>query len=82
MYPTIQNKQKLLVVKYVIKSPQVNDIVVCKHPVTEVLLIKRIKKHNKNLYWVEGDNKEESTDSRDFGWIEKKYILGHVVQFR
>ena len=28
------------------------------------------------LYWVEGDNKEKSQDSRDFGWIRRNMLLG------
>jgi len=31
------------------------------------------------LYFVLGDNKQESTDSRHFGWIKKKQIIGQVI---
>lgn len=37
----------------------------------EMILTKRLIKINENgnCYWVEGDNKDHSYDSRDFGWI-------------
>ena len=28
------------------------------------------------LFWVEGDNKEASTDSRAYGWITSHHIIG------
>ncbi len=62
---------------YFLRSPHVNDLVVAK--VMERLVIKRIKKTKKNEVWLEGDNKEASTDSRSFGWIDKKDIMGKVV---
>lgn len=30
-------------------------------------------------FFVEGDNKKESVDSRKFGWIEKQQIIGKVI---
>jgi signal peptidase I len=36
----------------------------------EYIIQKRIIKiNNDGCFWVEGDNKEESFDSRDFGWL-------------
>lgn len=38
----------------------------------EMILTKRLIKIDENgCYWVEGDNKDNSYDSRDFGWICK-----------
>lgn len=37
----------------------------------EMILTKRLTKIQGGCYWVEGDNKENSFDSRDFGWICK-----------
>lgn len=42
-------------------------------------IIKRIIKIENNRYFVEGDNKAASTDSRDFGMIDKDNIIGKVV---
>tara|TARA_Y100000310_G_scaffold92577_1_gene90230 strand:- start:885 stop:1076 length:192 start_codon:yes stop_codon:yes gene_type:complete len=34
------------------------------------------RRERRMLYWVEGDNKEKSQDSRDFGWIRRNMLLG------
>ncbi len=60
-----------------------NDIVILIHPETKRLLLKRIKRirtYDRKEYFVLGDNEHESTDSRDFGWVEKKDIIGKVLQ--
>ena len=41
-------------------------------------IIKRIIDMNDNQIFVEGDNKEFSCDSRNFGWIDKELIVGVV----
>ena len=41
--------------------------------------IKRITKIDGEKYFVSGDNEKDSMDSRRFGWIEKKDILGKVI---
>jgi signal peptidase I len=59
---------------------QVGHVVVFKHPLEDVLLLKRIQwikeDQGKLFYWVQGDNQRDSRDSRSFGWIEKESILG------
>src|SRR3989344_8804630 len=42
------------------------------------LLLKRITRKGGSGYWVEGDNKVESRDSRVFGWVSPKDILGRA----
>lgn len=79
MSPVLKDAEKVLVIKYWFGFPQKKDIVLLKHPFTSQLLVKRLEKINRRAYWVEGDNKKESTDSRDFGWIEKKNIIGKVL---
>jgi len=44
-------------------------------------LIKRISKIDGEKYFVSGDNKKDSMDSRRFGWILKKDIIGKVIYF-
>lgn len=44
-------------------------------------MIKRIQKIRGNEYFVVGDNKKESTDSRNFGWIKKDQIIGKVIWY-
>lgn len=72
-----------------------NDIVCLVNPVNpKMLMCKRIWKMendvifddgfqlervNKNYIWVEGDNKENSLDSRKFGPVHKELIKGRVL---
>jgi signal peptidase I len=44
-----------------------NDIIVFEY--NDKIYIKRIIKMKDNCFWVEGDNKENSEDSRELGWI-------------
>jgi hypothetical protein len=80
MYPTIKSGQPFELDRYNI--PKEGDIISfscfskCnredfKTASGEMILTKRLIKINDDCYWVEGDNKEESFDSRDFGWICK-----------
>ncbi|MEO5690879.1 MAG: S26 family signal peptidase [Candidatus Saccharimonadales bacterium] len=54
----------------------VGDIVIAKRGDIEV--IKRITKIEQERLWIEGDNSSKSTDSRQFGWIDKSDILGSM----
>lgn len=44
-----------------------------------ILLIKRVKRVDGNQIWVEGDNSDASTDSRDWGAITPEEIVGRVL---
>ena len=49
--------------------------------VNNTMVVKRIKKvGEKDKIWIEGDNKNESTDSREFGWIPKSNLVGKVIR--
>lgn len=45
-------------------------------------IIKRVTNIKDAFVWVEGDNKEQSTDSRAYGWIPRSHLLGraHIVR--
>ncbi len=64
---------------YLLRKPTVGDIVICKDPRTDRILIKRIFAFNNSLYSIRGDNQDKSTDSRKFGMIHRKDILGKVL---
>lgn len=64
---------------YFLSNPQVSDIVVLKDPKTGKLIVKRIAKIKDNTYFLLGDNESESTDSRHFGYVKKKQIVGKVI---
>jgi len=44
-----------------------------------VFLVKRLVRIEGENYWVEGDNKSSSTDSRQWGAIGREEILGRVL---
>ena len=78
MYPTL--REGLSVLYKPTSDIKINEIVLLYHPqVTELVLIKRCVKKEEQFFWVEGDNPEESTDSRHFGWIPKDKYIGTVT---
>lgn len=68
---------------YLMFRPRVGDMVVLRHPQEDRLILKYVKREeaaeNTFSYWVEGLNKEESSDSRNFGWIPREAILGKAL---
>ena len=84
MLPLLKPDDEVLVdyKAYKKNSPQLEDIVVAKHPYQNNLkLIKRVKRVGNNSYFLQGDNEDYSTDSRHFGEITLKEILGKVICF-
>lgn len=59
------------------KNAKKNDVVIFERD--EDYYLKRVSKVEENKYFLEGDNKKESIDSREFGWVEKKDIIGKVI---
>ena len=45
-------------------------------------MVKRVQEVQGHEYFVQGDNKKESTDSREFGWVKKEEIIGKVIWFQ
>lgn len=80
MEPTIKAGETILVnrIQYLFSSPQKDDIIALRDPRDGKILIKRITKKTRTEYFVQGDNKNSSTDSRVFGMIEKSAIVGKV----
>ena len=67
---------------YLVHKPQVNDLVLAKHPwQAEVVMVKRVQLVVEGHYDLIGDNPEQSTDSRHFGPVADKDILGQVTCF-
>jgi len=79
MYPTLHPGQDVLSFNwaYLGKKPKVGDIVVVEVNGKEI--VKRVQKVDGRRIFVQGDNKEESTDSRYFGPISRDQIKGKVV---
>lgn len=80
MQPTLKNGEDIIVnrLSYLLFSPKINDVVAITDDKMKVY-IKRIKKISDKKYYVLGDNPDDSRDSRSFGWITKKDIIGKVV---
>lgn len=78
MEPTLKQNQIVIVssIPYLFRKPKIGDIVVLKR---QKYIIKRIAAIKKEQVFVVGDNKKESRDSREFGWIKKDRILGKVI---
>lgn len=83
MVPTLKNGQQVIVEKlsYWFREPMVGEVVILKNS-DNMNIIKRITKKDGNSYFVEGDNAKESADSRNFGFIQKKEILGKAVMLK
>ncbi|MEY4322324.1 MAG: hypothetical protein RL410_105 [Actinomycetota bacterium] len=78
MLPTLKAGQLVLVRRV---KPQVNDIVVARHPHTAELIIKRVTKIEADGYWLEGDahrpeSAVSSSDSWVFGAVPREHIIG------
>lgn len=79
MYPTYKANQRLIVVGAVFAKFHTKDVIVFFEPIRKRILVKRITKMQQNKFFVEGDNPSKSTDSNQFGWIDKKNILAKVI---
>lgn len=79
MEPLIKDGQKVLVssIPFIFSNPKKNDIVAFN--LDNKIFIKRIEKIENGKYFLQGDNKDDSLDSRKLGFIERKDILGKVI---
>ncbi|WP_036479305.1 nickel-type superoxide dismutase maturation protease [Myxosarcina sp. GI1] len=83
MQPLLQPGEEILIDRHAYQNrvPQIGDIVVATHPFRSGLtVVKRIAlvMEDGSLF-LKGDNFTESTDSRTFGTVNLKYILGKVT---
>ena len=82
MEPFLKSGDYVLVNKlsYVFGNPSKGDVIVFKHPKEKnKFLVKRISViTNSDEYYIVGDNKSYSQDSRHFGPIKKDSIIGKV----
>ena len=82
MEPSFKEGDFVLVdrMSYFFSKPRVGHIVVAKHPHhSKMLLLKRIVKEEGDRYWLQGDNSLVSSDSRQFGWVKKPFLIGKVI---
>lgn len=74
MEPNYHDGQWLVVNK--MGRLKAGDVVVLKY--RDMELLKRIIRLEGDGFWVEGDNKDFSTDSREFGTVPKTAIVGKL----
>ena len=55
------------------------DVVICQHPEQDLEMVKRVVIIEEGRFFVQGDNKVRSSDSRQFGWLTREHIIGVVV---
>ena len=79
MLPVLSEKEEVITLSYFLLQPKIGDIIVFRHIVPPFIFCKRITRIVNGKIWVEGENKKLSIDSRKFGFIEKKNIIGKVV---
>lgn len=81
MHPGVQAGQIILVNRYayLLGTPEVGDVVVFRNPLSNRLTIKRLAAiADGPLYYVVGDNRSESVDSRHYGALTRDLIIGRV----
>jgi nickel-type superoxide dismutase maturation protease len=79
MQPTYSQDDEVLVSSLPLKfaKPKIGDIVVFEK--SRKYYIKRVKNVKENKYYLIGDNKSDSKDSRKFGLIDATQIKGKVI---
>jgi len=94
MKPTYKPNEEVYVnrLAYLFRKPKIGDVIVIKGIPRQIrqaprqeagrhdkLIIKRIDHFSKQGYFLLGDNKSKSTDSRHFGVIKKQDIVGKIL---
>jgi nickel-type superoxide dismutase maturation protease len=81
MLPAYRPGERLLVnrLAYVLRPPAPGDVVVIRDPERRGrYLLKRITSSRGGMFAVAGDNAAESRDSRQFGLIDRRAIVGRA----
>lgn len=80
MQPTLNDGQ-FLILNTLDKDVEVGDIVVVKPLICfgGKIVIKRVVDVRDGEIFIEGDNKENSFDSRNVGWINKDSVMGVII---
>ena len=78
MSPALKNGDEVTFDSYKEQSIKIGDILVVNHPYSaDKKIVKRVSKiKGDSLYFLEGDNSYESSDSKTFGYISTESIIG------
>jgi nickel-type superoxide dismutase maturation protease len=82
MEPVLRNGEVYLALTGV--RIRAGDVVILRHPRRpEMLTVKRVIRREvqqgREGWWVEGDNPDSSTDSREFGAVDADLVLGRLI---
>ena len=77
MEPAI--KEGDYVVLLAIGEPRIGDVIALKHPYKDLTIIKRVIRSRADSFYVVGDNRRLSEDSREFGFVKKSAVIGRVL---
>lgn len=82
MEPTLRAGMKIWVNRfyYNFKRPRAGDLILACHPYSGIPVVKRIQTIIGKKLFLIGDNATKSTDSRHFGPLNKKVLLGKIIQ--
>tara|TARA_B100000900_G_scaffold243302_1_gene206850 strand:+ start:1329 stop:1589 length:261 start_codon:yes stop_codon:yes gene_type:complete len=77
MSPALKNGDEVTFESYRKQNIKIGDILVVNHPYSlDKKIVKRVSKvKGDSLYFLEGDNSYESSDSRTFGYISTESII-------
>jgi len=77
MSPALKNGDEVTFDNYKEQSIKIGDILVVNHPYSvDKKIVKRVSKiKGDSLYFLEGDNPSESSDSKTFGFISTENII-------
>ncbi|MEX2012989.1 MAG: S26 family signal peptidase [Candidatus Levyibacteriota bacterium] len=81
MQPKIKDGQKVLIsnIPYMFSAPKKDDVVVFK--LKNKAFLKRIVKVKDEKYFLEGDNKIDSLDSKKLGAFGRKTIIAKALWY-
>ena len=91
MYPTLRDQERVAIrmLSRTLKDEDLQRlkekvVLIEREELPGIYLIKRIKKIDGELIWIEGDNKNPElndlqNDSRKFGWMNNSVIIGEVL---
>lgn len=76
MAPRLLHGDVVIVTRW-FSRPKIGDVVVVNHAGKEK--IKRITQVEPGRIFITGDNRLQSTDSRDFGWLEREKVIAKLL---
>lgn len=83
MLPLLEPGEEILINPYAYtkNKPKINDLIITIHPQnSQLAIVKRVTEMAVDgSYFLTGDNKAQSTDSRHWGTVCPKKILGKVT---